>query len=616
LAIPNAVPGTPIAGTVHGGQQAVTGSHVYLMQASTVNYNNAAISLLTSGDGTDSNGTYVLTGPGGSFSLTGKYACVPNTQVFIVALGGNPGLAAGTNNASLSLMANLGNCPASGTLAAQVPNVSLNEVTTVASVYAIAGFMTGTFQVSSSPTALAATGLANAFTTTGNLANIANGSAYTKTHAGNGTVPQALINTLANIIAACINSNGAVTDASGSGATATAATPCYTLFNNAKNGTINPTDTVSALLNIAHNPAANTATLFGLSTSTAPFQPSLATTPKDLTLSVVFAVPGMGNPTANDTHPHNVAVDAAGNIWSANDLNNTLGEASTLGAPLATISGNGMNAPGSVAFDTSGQIYVANTAASTVSVFTAAGAPRTLLPVLTAGLHPRDTAIDASNNVWITNSSAASVSKFNRLGVAAANSPFTGNGLTTPAGIAVDLNGDIWIADTGSREIVAFTNSGATLSGSPFILSNQVVPFGIAADSLQDIWSTDQSTGIFVTNNAGSPIPLDPFYGNSSSSNAVALDGAGQAWITDRNLPYLNELQATGAILSGLNGYTTGNLAADSIAVDGSGNIWFTPVNASTLAADNTIHEMIGAAAPVVTPIAAGLANNTLATRP
>jgi sugar lactone lactonase YvrE len=119
-----------------------------------------------------------------------------------------------------------------------------------------------------------------------------------------------------------------------------------------------------------------------------------------------------------------------------------------------------------------------------------------------------------------------------------------------------------------------------------------------------------------VTNSAGSPILLNPFFANNTYSNTVAIDGAGQAWITDRTLPYLNELNATGAILSGSSGYSSGGFPADSIAIDGSGNVWFTPVNATTLASDNTIREMIGAAAPVVTPIAAGIAGNTLATRP
>jgi streptogramin lyase len=609
-----------IKGTVHGGQQPVTGSHVYLMQASTENYNQASTSLLTSGDGTDGNGTYVLTDGGGGFNLAGKYTCTSTMQVYVVVLGGNPGLAPGTDNTSLSLMANLGSCPVTGTLAATVPDIEINEVTTVASVYAIAGYMTGTFQVSSSNTALAAVGLANAFKTTGNLVNIVNGTAYTTTPAGNGTVEQSKIYSLANMLAACVNSTGVVAPASGSGSTAVAATPCYTLFSNAKNGTITPSDTVSAMLNIALNPGVHIAALFNLGSGAgAPFQPTLGSAPKDMTLSIVFAVPGMGNPTANNTHPHDIAIDGQGNVWSANDLNNTLGEASTLGVPMSGLTGfigNGMNSPANVAIDASGQVYVANFGASTVSVFTPLGTPRLLKPILTAGLNPKDLAVDTQSDIWITNFGSSSVSGFSSTGTQLAGSPLTGNGLNQPAGIAVQPNGYIWITDSKSKSIIGFTASGGVVPGSPFALSDEVAPFGIAIDGTGDIWSTDQSTGIFVTDSTGTPILNDPFYANNSYSNAVAIDGAGQAWITDRGLLYLNVLNASGAILSGVSGFHTGPLAADSIAIDGSGNVWFTPVNTTTLASDNTIREMIGAAAPVITPIAVGVAGNTLATRP
>jgi len=47
----------------------------------------------------------------------------------------------------------------------------------------------------------------------------------------------------------------------------------------------------------------------------------------------------------------------------------------------------------------------------------------------------------------------------------------------------------------------------------------------------------------------------------------------------------------------------------NGIAVDGSGNVWV--ANGS-----NNAVELIGAATPVVTPIAVALANNTLGARP
>jgi streptogramin lyase len=182
--------------------------------------------------------------------------------------------------------------------------------------------------------------------------------------------------------------------------------------------------------------------------------------------------------------------------------------------------------------------------------------------------------------------------------------------------VAIETAGNVWITDSGANTISAFTNSGGAVSGSPFSPAAETTPFGIAVDGLGDVWSTDKGIGVFTTNKSGAEIQFDPFYGDSTKSNAVAIDGAGEAWVTDSSKTYLNVFNAAGAVLSGTTGYQTGSTAADSIAIDGSGNVWFTPVNSTTVTGDTTIHEMIGAAAPVVTPIAAAVANNTLGSRP
>ena len=196
-------------------------------------------------------------------------------------------------------MAALGQCPASGTLAAQLPNVSINEVTTVASVYALSGFMTDLTHVSSSGTPLSNTGMANAFANVNNLVNIVNGAALATTPAGNGTVPQAEINTLANILAACVNSTGA------------ASTPCSTLFSTALNGSTQPTDTVTAALNIAQNPGTGIAALYALGATTPPFAPALSAQPNDFTIALTFTGGGLNTPDS-------IAIDASGNVWAAN----------------------------------------------------------------------------------------------------------------------------------------------------------------------------------------------------------------------------------------------------------------------------------------------------------
>ena len=137
---------------------------------------NASLSLLnaTSTGLADSIGAYVTTDANGSFTITGDYNCTPNTQVYLYALGGNPG--AGINSAA-GLLAALGNCPASGSFLASLPFVQVNEVTTIAAAYAMAGFATDATHVSSSGTPLAQTGIANAFANATNLADITTGAA-------------------------------------------------------------------------------------------------------------------------------------------------------------------------------------------------------------------------------------------------------------------------------------------------------------------------------------------------------------------------------------------------------------------------------------------------------
>ena len=174
---PTADAGLAIQGKVFGGQQPIVGAQVYLFAANagvfTPNangYGNASVSLLTSGTGRtlDNSGGptngdyYVTTLTGGAFSITGDYTCTANTQVYLYALSGNPGSGGFADNPSSGLLAALGNCPSGGTFSSSL-YVVVNEVSTAGTAYAIAGFATDATHVSSSGTALAKTGIGNAF---------------------------------------------------------------------------------------------------------------------------------------------------------------------------------------------------------------------------------------------------------------------------------------------------------------------------------------------------------------------------------------------------------------------------------------------------------------------
>ena len=237
---------------MNGGQsRAVVGAKVYVLQANTSGYGKPSVSLLTSrtGNPADSIGHYVLTGEYGGFSIAGDYTCSAGRQVYLYVLGGNSG--GNGSNSAIGLIASLGACPEAGNFTTAAPFVFVNEVTTVAAAYAMAGIATDPTHVSSSETSGGSTGMANAAI----LASVATGFANPRPDS---KVPRSKIHTFANILSACINSS------------APTSTNCTTLFTNARSdgatGPI-PGDTATAAINIARNPHANVSSLYGLQPS-------------------------------------------------------------------------------------------------------------------------------------------------------------------------------------------------------------------------------------------------------------------------------------------------------------------------------------------------------------
>jgi hypothetical protein len=243
-----------VTGNVHGGQQPVAFSTVQLYTVGTTADGSAATPLLTQ---------TVTSDASGNFTLTGLYSCSGATLVYLTASGGQPG--PGITNPNLAMMTALGPC------SSLTPStfIQINEVTTVAAVSALAPFMTGYSAVGSNSGDVSA--LTNAFTLASELVNTATGQAPGTNVPAGMAVPATLMNTLANVVAACVNSAGGI---SGDGSA------CGSLFAlTTPSGGSHPTDTVKAMLYLAQNPALNTPGLFNLITPAAPFQPQLTGAP-------------------------------------------------------------------------------------------------------------------------------------------------------------------------------------------------------------------------------------------------------------------------------------------------------------------------------------------------
>ena len=624
----DSIPGTALRGSVHGGQNPIAGAHVYLYAINTIGYGgpgiaatsaNASVSLLHSGTGTTQDGSghyYVTTDQYGNFTITGDYSCPSNyPNTYFYASGGDPGLGSGVNSA-IALTAPAQACNTSA-------STDINEVSTIATAYAYAGYASDPVHISTSNTMLAATGLTNAANTLANLEIASTGVALATTAGGNGTVPQNEINTLANILAACVNSTGPTS------------TQCSTLFSNATNNGVDAPDTATAALNIAHNPGPSSTVvgnLFGLQTPTSPFQPNLPSAPNDFTIAISYTGGGLNSPVP-------LVIDAAGNVWVGNTASgaNSVSEFSPLGAVISgsPFSGGGIDDPYSLAIDKSGNIWTANVTPNSLSELTSAGAPVSTSAGYTGGglNAPYDIALDSLGHVWVVNNVGSSLSEFTSTG-STPGTPITsspgdqGGGISNdPVSLAIDASGNIWISDSItlgalSEFYATGTSSGTAESGTNGDTGGGLAdPWGLAVDGSGNVWVADSGTGanrISLFSAGGSAISSATGYqgGGLNFPQGIAIDGAGNVWVANRatsatSPPYpdsvISEFYGTGAsagtAISSSTGYQAGLNLSLRIAVDGSGNVWVT--NASL----NSITEFVGAGAPVVTPKVANLLN-------
>ncbi len=404
---PTTLVAAALQGTVMGGQQPVAGVTIQLYQAGTTGYGSAATPL----------GPSVLTNAGGNFNLP-SYTCAVGSQVYLVGTGGHPTSLLTNNN--LAMMVGLGTC--GGTYLNNFINV--NELTTVATVWALSPFMKGIANIGTSPTNTA--GLADAFAAINQIVTTSNGTVPGPTLPAGATLPLAEINTLGQLLLQCVNSNGG---------TAGDGSLCGNLFHLAPNaaGTVYPTDTITAAMNIAQSPGRNVAAINGLRTGVPQFMPviDVGSPPNDWTIAITYTGGGLNAPTS-------IAADAAGAVWVSNSGNASVTKLDNTGAAISSSNG-----------------------------FTAGGFS---VPVAIA--------IDTGGNAWVANSGNSTITKLNSTGMT--GTVYSGNGLSSPSSIAIDGLGNVWVANSGANDVSAFTSSGGVLTGSPFTGAGTATPSSVA----------------------------------------------------------------------------------------------------------------------------------------
>lgn len=622
ITISSALNGTALQGVVQSGTQAVAGASVVLYAAGTSGYGALATPVTSA----------VVTDSSGNFTIGGNYNCPqPGSQMYLVATGGTIGKS--DPNPNRVLMTVLGSC---GNL--NSGSMTINELTTVASAFATAPFAANDALTGNSSYLYLGTssgnliGLSNAFAAVNNLVDITTGKVRFTVPAGNAAVPFVELNTIADILNACAATAGGVEgDGSACGALFTATD---LLGTGTFNGSIAPADTLQAVFNIAQHPVTNygytldkNSLLFGLIAASAPFQPILTSAPQDWSISLNYIGGGGLSPTGA---AGSFAVDAAGNLWITDTKANTVIEWNALGAAWSPATGFPAGG-GPIAIDAAGNVWISGD--GSLNELTNLGSPLPWSPFGGVPSGGSDLAFDAQGNLWIANTTG--VNEFSDVGQQLSpTTGFSSAGIANLTAVGVDSSNNVWIGasangnDVTQGFLAELSNPGGQLIADTQATSAQYLP-EMAADNAGDLW--------FVNGNL---VKVQPYGGKGSilSENTyppggsingdldlegirgVALDGAGTVWAAGQG-----GLHGTSSILPGvvpvmtsgsLNPTTATSYAASSlaagplrVAVDGAGNIW-------VLLANNTVTEYVGAAVPVVTPLALGIQNKKLGAKP
>jgi len=527
--------GSSLTGSVNGGLAPVASGLVNLYIAGN------ATPIATATTNTDGSYSLSFTNPGGTSLL------------YLSVTGGNAGGGTNSKNQFLSM---------AGTTAVPLSSLKMNEMTTAATELDAMNMgilidTNGVITLAAPKNGAGATNVVTQFNnlTANGLLNTSNSSLTSSAQTG--------LNAMANMFAACIE----------------VPANCSTLFNQAT--TTSGAVAVSLLesgFNALNNSANTSGQLYTLAfplNSKTGFTLTSSSTPGGFTFNNGLPISGSTFTVGNT--PQGIAFDASGNLWIANQGDNTVTKVSPTGAIIGTFSAG--TGPMGIAIDAGGNVWVNNfTGGGSLTELNSSG---TTIGTFSPGGQPWEILFDASGNAWVVNNvNPGTVTELNASGTVlnTFNPGSTSVSNVFPRDMVIDSSQNVWLISNysaaGPRYITQLSSSGTVLQSINLATRMQ----GGAIDSSGNIWVCEYGSNAVAKLNPQGTV-LGTFTASISQPFGIAPDAFGNVWVTNQGTNMLTELNPAGIALANYSLSTT----SDAVAIDGSGNVWVTNTGGSTI---------------------------------
>lgn len=539
-----------LAGVIHGGPNPIVGARVVIYATTSSGYGvgaqlqEANQQGASAGQDTDVNG---------GFQFAGGYNCPAGQYAYVAVYGGKTG--SNAVNPNSILMAALGPCSSLYSGTTYLGNlIEINELTTIAAAYSLSNFMTVTgnsatgftvgvgapstnnatagcvsnsyYGTGTCPTTVSP-GLRDAFANAANLISYY-GFSPNATTANGATVPVQLLNTMGNSLQDCVNSAGGGTDGTGVGTstpTANDGTACGQLFsftsytttaaigpNTGTTTNLYPTNTLSAMQNLAKRPSGASTTwnagctatgtvnssvqcIYNMSSAFPFYNTAMTAAPPDYLLAISYPKGAFGGTTTSTTcntsslsstsllYPFWLATDIDDNIVVLNT-----DSSSTYCYNVLTFSNSGTPIGSSAIFnnttgttslglkwistDAFGHAIVPAGAANSVQIYAAGASDSTIAQAasvaVTAGGsgQPVYAAVENNGDIYLGGQGSASNFQVLTAGTQSHTAPTytdaivgtTPNALTSKLfQVAIDINGNVWANNSSSSTVANYS---------------------------------------------------------------------------------------------------------------------------------------------------------------